>query len=107
LQHAGLNIENFAFASGEDALKRTEIMTRCQQQAAAQAKVDRFAKFTYFGDGVWDARAAADLGWQFFGIGAGQKAEQLRAAGAVHVFEDYDDHRCVLRAMGLGKHLGR
>ena len=41
------------------------------------------------GDGVWDAKAAQDLGWRFIGIGSGEQADRLRQAGAGMVIPDY------------------
>ena len=41
-------------------------------------------------DGLWDARAAASLGWRFVGVGEGERAERLRAEGAVAVVSGYE-----------------
>jgi hypothetical protein len=30
-----------------------------------------FESITYFGDGVWDRQATAELGWEFVPVGAG------------------------------------
>ena len=40
-------------------------------------------------NGVWDAKAARDLGWRFIGIGSGEQADRLRQAGAGMVIPDY------------------
>jgi phosphoglycolate phosphatase-like HAD superfamily hydrolase len=41
------------------------------------------------GDGVWDVRAARELGWRFIGIAAGEQAERLREAGAGLIVPNY------------------
>lgn len=99
LQHAGIDVEGLAFASADDAEAKVQIMTICRQRVASLANVDCLPTVTYIGDGLWDARAAAQLGWQFIGISSGSRAEQLRIAGARRVFEDFSDSEMVLRAI--------
>lgn len=89
LRHAGIDPSGLAFASADDAEARTEIMAVCHQRALRLAGVERFAAVTYIGDGLWDAEAARALGWRFIGIGFGEQAEQLRAAGACQVFSGF------------------
>jgi phosphoglycolate phosphatase-like HAD superfamily hydrolase len=101
LGQAGVDVADLAFASADDAEARTEIMLRCRDRAACLANVDSFATITYIGDGLWDAEAAAALGWRFIGIGSGVPAQRLRACGANHVFEDFCDQHSILRALGF------
>jgi phosphoglycolate phosphatase-like HAD superfamily hydrolase len=102
LRHAGLNIAGLAFASADDAQARTEIMLRCRERAARSANIDQFATVTYVGDGLWDAKAAAALGWRFIGIGGGAQAQRLRSGGAGQVFEDFSDDQPILQALAIG-----
>jgi FMN phosphatase YigB (HAD superfamily) len=89
LQSAGIDLAGIAFASCDDALSRTEIMHICERRAASIAHVTQFQATTYFGDGIWDANAAATLGWNFIGIGEGSHAERLRTAGVKNIFANY------------------
>jgi phosphoglycolate phosphatase-like HAD superfamily hydrolase len=57
---------------------------------AAQKHSAEFSDFTYVGDGVWDVRAAHNLGWNFIGIGTGERAEGLRQAGAVKIIPHFE-----------------
>jgi phosphoglycolate phosphatase-like HAD superfamily hydrolase len=45
-----------------------------------------FERIVSIGDGYWDLVAARLLGLDFIGIGSGQAAERLKAAGARNVF---------------------
>jgi phosphoglycolate phosphatase-like HAD superfamily hydrolase len=76
-------------ASSNDAVSRREEIIRIAARRAAEKHATQFAKFTYVGDGVWDAKAARDLGWRFIGIGSGEQADRLRQAGAGMVIPDY------------------
>jgi phosphoglycolate phosphatase-like HAD superfamily hydrolase len=60
---------------------------------AAQDRLrDSFDAVIYIGDGVWDARAARNLGFRFIGIASEPgRVERLYAEGACHVFDDYLD----------------
>jgi phosphoglycolate phosphatase-like HAD superfamily hydrolase len=101
LGHACINIDGLAFASGDDADSRTEVMQLCHGRAAALADVREFVTVTYFGDGIWDARATANLGWQFIGVGRGLHAESLRAAGARFVIDDFSEEDSILERLGI------
>lgn len=68
LRAIGLEPNSLAMATGSDALRRTDIM-RLAESRATQGVVAR--KKTYFGDGVWDQRAAAALGYDFVAVGNG------------------------------------
>jgi phosphoglycolate phosphatase-like HAD superfamily hydrolase len=50
----------------------------------------QFSAVTYVGDGVWDIKAARNLGWGFIGIASGDGAEQLRRAGAAMVLPNFN-----------------
>ena len=68
LRAIGLESNGLAIATGSDALNRTDIM-RLAELRATQGVVAR--RRTYFGDGVWDQRAAAALGYDFVAVGDG------------------------------------
>jgi phosphoglycolate phosphatase-like HAD superfamily hydrolase len=88
LRRADLLNASVPIASSNDAVSREEII-RIAARRAAEKYATQFAKFTYVGDGVWDAKAARDLGWRFIGIGSGEQADRLRQAGARIVVPDY------------------
>jgi phosphoglycolate phosphatase-like HAD superfamily hydrolase len=99
LQHAGIDANGLAFASADDCESRVEIMKACERRVAASANATRFSTTTYIGDGLWDTRAAAELGWRFIGIASGEDAVGLQAAGARQVFADFSDIEPVERAL--------
>jgi phosphoglycolate phosphatase-like HAD superfamily hydrolase len=100
LQHAGIDATGLAFASADDAEARIEIMSKCHDRILATA-LSLTDRPVYVGDGVWDAEAAQVLGWQFVGIGVGERAEQLRRCGVRTLFPDYRDVKAVLAALDV------
>ena len=85
---AGLDRFNLPLASSDDAIPRAEIMQIAAQRTLHRQPVDE-AVFTYVGDGPWDLQAAQKLDWRFIGIAGGERAKQLRQAGAVHIQTDF------------------
>jgi phosphoglycolate phosphatase-like HAD superfamily hydrolase len=89
MRSAGMRFEDHPAASSDDAPDRVTIMQISRQRAA-----QRFGpreQVVYVGDGLWDARACHALGWPFLGIGTGERAARLQAAGAFTVLPDYSD----------------
>lgn len=99
LLSAGLPFDGFPGAFSEDAAARTAIMLASRQAAARHYGVAGFRRWIYFGDAIWDARACAELGIPLIGIATGQRAEQLRQAGAREVFADYSERAAVVAAI--------
>ena len=89
LRRAGLFDASIPWASSDDAVAREQIMRVAAARAAEKYAVE-FAAFTHVGDGVWDVKAARELGWNFIGVAAGEDAERLRCAGAVNIIADYE-----------------
>jgi phosphoglycolate phosphatase-like HAD superfamily hydrolase len=89
LRSAGLFDASVPLAGSENALSREEIMLNAARQAAQKHKVE-FSDFTYVGDGIWDVKAARNLGWNFIGVGTGERAEALRQAGAVKIIPHFE-----------------
>ena len=89
----------------------TAILTASSNDTADRAQVFRLAASTVsvsksfhgrvvlVGDGVWDARVACELGWTFVGVGTGDKAHRLRAAGAREVVQNFTDLGAFCRAL--------
>jgi phosphoglycolate phosphatase-like HAD superfamily hydrolase len=88
LAHVGIGIERIGFASSTDARARTDIMRLAAQRALHGAPCIRA---TYFGDGAWDRRASAELGYEFVAVG-----------GSVsHPIADLSDTDAILARLGL------
>ena len=68
LAHVGIGIERIGFASSTDTRARTDIMRLAAQRALHGAA---YTHATYFGDGAWDRRASAELGYDFVAVGGG------------------------------------
>lgn len=64
LKTAGFDIASVPLATSDDAIERTAIM-----QLALAAIGEEVTSITYFGDGLWDARACDLLGWTFRAVG--------------------------------------
>jgi phosphoglycolate phosphatase-like HAD superfamily hydrolase len=58
-----------------------------------------FESVTYIGDGVWDGVASRQLSYQFIGIGSGDRANDLWAHGAKHVFPHYQDLEAIMSSL--------
>lgn len=64
LRSAGFPLLDVPLASANDHQDRQHIMLHALGQLRGP-----FASITYFGDGIWDMRATAALGWQFVPVG--------------------------------------
>ena len=64
LESAGFEFVAYRLATGDDAIARVDIM-----RAALDGAADGVESITYFGDGEWDRRACAELGWDFVAVG--------------------------------------
>ena len=87
---AGMCYDAYPAASCDDALERDSIIKLSMQKAAIQFGGPPVSP-VYVGDGVWDAWACRKVGIPFIGIGAGARAEELIAAGAVVILRDFSD----------------
>jgi beta-phosphoglucomutase-like phosphatase (HAD superfamily) len=92
LASARLNCSQIPAAFADNAHSREGIMQSAFERALAKYQTPEFTQCTYIGDGIWDARAARQLGFRFIGIARDTaKTERLLAAGAVAVFPNYLD----------------
>ncbi len=92
LAHVGIDVNRTGFASSSDAKIRTDIMRLAAERAL---RGDTLARATYFGDGAWDLRASAALGYDFVAVGG----------GVVHgvAFPDLRDTDAILASLGLSR----
>jgi beta-phosphoglucomutase-like phosphatase (HAD superfamily) len=65
LSSAGFPLQGIPLASSDDYQDRTRIMLHALAQLDGSIE-----SVTYFGDGVWDRQATAELGWEFVPVGA-------------------------------------
>jgi phosphoglycolate phosphatase-like HAD superfamily hydrolase len=84
----GVSVDGVGFASSSDAPERTSIMRIAERRALRGAEP---LKRTYLGDGPWDQRASAELGYRFIAIG--------RALAHEPRFDDYTDAAAVLACL--------
>jgi phosphoglycolate phosphatase-like HAD superfamily hydrolase len=90
LAHIGIDVGGIGMASSSDARARTDIMRLAAQRAM---RGETFVRATYFGDGAWDLRASAELGYDFVAVG-----------GAVthgRAYADLRDTVAILTALGV------
>ena len=65
LRTAGFDPATLLLATSDDASTREAIMERALQLIGRACDT-----VTYYGDGIWDQRACASLGWQFRPVGS-------------------------------------
>jgi phosphoglycolate phosphatase-like HAD superfamily hydrolase len=97
LQAAGLPVASLV-ASADDSHDRCEIFRLAQIRAVARVGAP-FDRTVLVGDGVWDVRVAARLGWPMVGVGQGQRAARLRSEGASTILPDFLDRDGVLAGL--------
>lgn len=88
LQSAGLELEEIPLASSNDHYRRIDIM-----RIAAGRADGGCLPCTYFGDGVWDKMASAELGYDFVLVGDATDHDRR--------IEDFSNAAQVLAAIGL------
>lgn len=88
LKLSGLDRFELPLASSDDAIKRTEIMQIAAHRTLNNPTTPQ-AGFTYIGDGTWDLQASRELDWRFIGIASGDRAKQLKQAGATRILKNF------------------
>ncbi len=89
LASARIDISGIVLASSNDHHSRIEIMKIAERRSLTKSTLP----CTYFGDGEWDRRACAQLGFNFVMVGADADHHQRIA--------DFDDARLALSFLGL------
>ena len=89
LESAGLEITGLPLASSSDHHARIEIMRHARRLATGADE----APVTYFGDGEWDRRACAELGFDFVLVGS-------RTQHSTRI-DDFTDIAGILSLIGL------
>lgn len=99
LRAAGLELGDVPAAFAEDGLSREEILLAAVGRAREFYGLESFERVVSLGDGLWDVRAARNLGFAFVGVGGGVRAARLRRAGASHVVGDFKDYGRLIRCL--------
>jgi phosphoglycolate phosphatase-like HAD superfamily hydrolase len=74
--------------TASEFVTREDIVSQAIEQGKARYGVKCVERIVSFGDGLWDLKTARTLGYEFIGIGDGEKARRLVEAGAP-VFRDF------------------
>lgn len=99
LRAAGLELGDAPAAFAEDGLSREDILLAAVARSREFYGRENFERVVSLGDGLWDARAARNLGFPFVGVARGARAKRLRRAGASHVLEDFKDYGRLMRSL--------
>lgn len=99
LEKSGITIGNTPIATASDALTRQEIMRESERRAANYYGVGSFERVIYVGDGAWDVRCSAELGYRF--IGLGDQIDSLAQLGAAHTLADYSQPADFMNLLAL------
>lgn len=86
-------------ATSDDAFDRDEVIQVAADRAKEHYGQREWTSIVYVGDGIWDLRAAKNLGCGFIGIASGNKADVLMRAGAKHVLPDFAEMASFLKAI--------
>ena len=86
----GIDPDAVPLATSSDRIERVRIMQLAEERALGGAAP---TSRTYFGDGAWDKRASAELGYRFIAVG--------RAVEHDARFDDFHDRDAVLACLGL------
>jgi phosphoglycolate phosphatase-like HAD superfamily hydrolase len=92
LRLAGFDVTGIPFASSSDTRRRADIIALAAARAGCAV-----SDSIYVGDGVWDVKAARELGMLFIGIG--RKHELLREHGARRVLASFRDRKAFFDAL--------
>lgn len=98
LRGGGIPWDGVPLVTSSEAHARHEIIRQAVREARGDDAGRADEPVVYFGDGVWDGRAACRLGCAFVGVGTG-RPEALREAGALEVLDDFADAAAVRRLL--------
>jgi len=105
LAKAQIDITGLPAAFADHGITREVIIAAAMAMARGIYRQQQFSHVTYVGDGVWDVRAARQLGINFIGVAQGEKETALRAEGATAIIQDFTNlvhFREVLKELRYG-----
>lgn len=97
LDNSGFSGLSIPMASSSDAIAREDIMEISLRKAKKEKGVNAFHSVTFIGDGIWDYRAAQNLGYHF--IGVGEHLDVLKENGAGWLQKNYLDMNAFFHAL--------
>lgn len=103
LEQASIAIEDYPYATADDAVSREEILRIATGRALKHYRQSEFEKIVSVGDGVWDAKTAKNLGIGFIGIAGGERAARLRKEGAELIIKDFRDYEIFIEYLNRGE----
>ncbi len=92
LKRSGFMIEGVPLACSTDTARRADIISLAASRAGIEVN-----DAVYVGDGVWDLKAAREIGMRF--VGVGEHHEILREHGASRVLASFADHAQFFRLL--------
>jgi phosphoglycolate phosphatase-like HAD superfamily hydrolase len=97
LEASGLHADDLLLATSDDDRDRKRILEIAAGRALDLYHCSGFDRIVYVGDGPWDLKAAAALGYGFIGVGS--RLQGLKDAGVRHLHRDYLDIEAVLASV--------
>lgn len=94
LDAAGIPRASVPLATSSDRSARREILGLALESVDGDP-----SRSVYFGDGVWDGRAAAAVGCAFIGVGGPAREAALSQTGARAVIRDFKDADALVRVL--------
>lgn len=92
LRLAGFDVNGIPFASSSDTRRRADVIALATARAGCAV-----SDSIYVGDGVWDVKAARELGMRFIGIS--KKDKLLREHGVRRVLASFRDEKAFFEAL--------
>jgi len=103
LSTLGIDADQHPAAFGDTHGDRLSLVKSAIAAAAAAEQIDKFDKIVSIGDAIWDVETAKILDLAFIGVSTWVAASELKAAGASHVIEHYEDYQQFSDYLDLAK----
>jgi beta-phosphoglucomutase-like phosphatase (HAD superfamily) len=91
LETAGIDTQNIPLVSSDDAYRREVILSMALERALIHKKCVEFDRIVYIADHAEDFENSKKLGYDFIGIGKGDRGLELRRRGVTNVQPDFVD----------------
>ena len=94
----GIPFHEEIVVASDDHYRREDIIKEVIRHSKKHYHIDHFDHKISMGDGIWDLKAAKNLGLEFIGIGEKNK-EIMLENGMVHHFEDFRNWEAILESI--------
>ncbi|WP_342754542.1 HAD family hydrolase [Pantoea sp. MBD-2R] len=84
----GIDADEVVLVTSSEFASREELVKQAVGQGCRKFGIKAPRRVVSIGDGIWDLKTANNLGYEFLGIGEGEKAAHLSASGA-EVYPDF------------------